>query len=145
MGTSVTQPQSGDAQRDTEREPQKVVLPGQTPEGQHILGVLVKRTYDVRPGAMCRRAAADRKLNAGEVYDDDPMDASVKDESDFVPFKLATDVVVNGTAYAPSGQLTASFIASVQVNATKKDILVIGDRVCRFKDGGPPTFTDPEP
>jgi hypothetical protein len=145
MATSVTQPQPGDVQRDAARQPQKVVLPGQTPEGQHILSVLVKRTYDVRPGAMCQRAAADGKLNAGDVYYDDPMNSSVKYESDFVPFKLGTDVVVNATAYAPSGRPTPSFVVSVEVNARKKDILVIGDRVCLFRDGDPPSFTDPEP
>jgi hypothetical protein len=145
MATSVTQPQSGDARFGTERKPQKVVLPGQMPEGQHILSVLVKRTYDFSPGAICQRAAADRKLISGDIYHDDPMNSSVKDESDFVPFKLATDVVVNSTAYAPNGQPASSFLASVQVNTTKKDILVIGDRVCRFRDGGTPTFTDPEP
>jgi hypothetical protein len=144
MATSVTQLRPGDAP-DGVRKLQKVVLPGQTPEGHHILSVLVKRTYEIYPGAACRRASADGKLNSGDVYYDDPMNSSVKYESDFVPFKLGTDVVVNGTAYAPNGQPTESFVASVQVNERKKDILVVGDRVCRFKDGSHPIFTDPEP
>jgi hypothetical protein len=145
MAASPTQPLSVDAQHGAERKLQKVVLPGQTPEGQYILGVLVKRTYDITPGARCRRAAADGKLISGDVYYDDPMNSPVKYESDFVPFKLATDVVVNGTAYAPNGEPTPSFTSSVQVGTIRKDILVIGDRVCRFRDGGPPAFSDPEP
>ncbi len=134
-----------DARHDAERKLQKVVLPGQTPEGQYILSVLVKRTYDITVGVMCQRAAADGKLISGDVYYDDPMNSPVKYESDFVPFKLATDVVVNGTAYAPNGEPTTSFTASVQVGTVRKDILVMGDRVCRFRDGGPPAFSDPEP
>ena len=90
---------------------QKVVLPGQTPEGQYVLSVLVKRTYDIRSGSMCQRADQDAKLLAGDVYYDDPMNSPVKYESDFIPFKLATDVVVNATAYAPNGQPAASFLA----------------------------------
>jgi len=132
-------------QDDAKRQVQKVVLPGQSPEGQHILSVLVKRTYEIAPGGICQRAMADTRLIAGDVHYDDPMNSPVKSESDFVPFKLATDVVVNGTAYAPGGRPADSFTASVQIGPMRKDILVIGDRVCRFRDGGPPAFTDPEP
>jgi len=145
MAVPVIQPLPADVHDDAERRVQKVVLPGQTPEGQHILTVLVKRTYDVAPEGMCRRAAADTKLVSGDVHYDDPMNSPVKYESDFVPFKLATDVVVNGTAYAPGGRPAESFTASVQIGPMRKDILVFGDRVCRFQDGSPPVFTDPEP
>src|SRR5262245_52895961 len=124
---------------------QKIVLPGQSPSGQYILGVLVKRTYDIRPGAPCQRAAADGKLISGDVYFDDPMNSPVKIESDFIPFKLATDVVVNATAHAPNGVPAASFTASVRIGDARKDVLVIGDRVCRFRDGQTPVFGDPEP
>ena len=34
---------------------QKVVLPGQTPQGEPILSVLIKRTYDIAPGKQCVR------------------------------------------------------------------------------------------
>src|SRR4051794_8072232 len=54
-----------------ERAIQKIVLPGQTPEGEHIFGVLVKRTYDVVPGGRCTRAAVDKKLVSGDVHYDD--------------------------------------------------------------------------
>jgi hypothetical protein len=130
---------------EAERTVKKVVLPGQTPEGQHILSVLVKRSYHINAGAMAQRAMRDAKLVSGDVYYDDPMNSPVKYESDFVPFKLATDVVVNGTAYAPAGEPTPSFMASVQVGTARKDVLVIGDRVCRFREGGPPAFSEPAP
>jgi hypothetical protein len=122
-----------------------IVLPGQSPEGEHVLSVLVKRTFRIVPGAMCVRAGEDRPLIPGDVYWDDPMNSSVRYESDFVPFKLATDVVLNGTLYAPGGVPTRSCLTSVQVGERRKVIQVIGDRVARYADGGQPAVTDPVP
>jgi hypothetical protein len=122
-----------------------VVLPGQTPQGEHILGVLVKRTYDFVAGGRCTRAADDKKLVAGDTHYDDPMNSTVKYESDFVPFKLATDVVVHGKAYARPGQRVTTLTASVIVGQHRKDVLVIGDRVARFNSQRDPSFTDPQP
>jgi hypothetical protein len=122
-----------------------VVLPGQTPAGEYILSVLLKRSYDIVPNGVCRRAERDKALIAGDVPWDDPMNSSVRYESDFIPFKLATDVVFNGKAYAPRGIPAASFIASLQVGDQRKRIAVLGDRVARFVPDGAPTFTDPSP
>ena len=92
-----------------------IVLPGQTPTGEYILSVLLKRTYDIIPNKVCSRADKDKALIPGDVFWDDPMNSSVRYESDFIPFKLATDVVLNGKAYAPGGVPTASCMVSLQV------------------------------
>src|SRR5438034_7523770 len=97
------------------RTTQKVVLPGQTPKGEFILSVLVKRTYDIFPGKRCVRAEKDRKLLGGDQHYGDPMNSSIEFEADFVPFKLATDVVLNGKAYAPRGKATPAFTAMLSV------------------------------
>lgn len=123
---------------------QKIVLPGQTPDGQYILSALVKRTYDIVPGAACFRAAADAKLVPGDKYWDDPMNSSLLFESDFVPWKIATDVVLNGKAYAPNGNPAAALTAAIQIGPIQKQIRVTGDRLARFT-GGLPSFTDPQP
>lgn len=130
---------------DSERVTQKIALPGQTPQGQYIFGVLVKRTYDIVPGGQCTRAAADRKIIPGDVHYDDPMNSTVKFESDFVPFKLATDVVFHGKAFAPSGQRVATLTASLIVGSHRKDLFVIGDRVARYNGKRDPLFTEPQP
>lgn len=124
---------------------QRIVLPGQTPQGEHILSVLVKRTYDIIPGGRCVRATNDRKLVPGDVHYDDPLNSSVKYETDFVPYKLATDVVLHGKAYAPDGQKVPSLTATVSVGQYRKDLLVIGDRVARYNGRNAPIFTDPQP
>jgi hypothetical protein len=128
-----------------ERTVQKVVLPGQTPEGEHILGVLVKRTYDIVSGGSCTRATADKKLVPGDEHYGDPMNSTVKFESDFVPFKLATDVVLHGKAYAPTGRRATTLTTSLIVGQYRKDVLILGDRVARYNGQHDPIFTDPEP
>lgn len=128
-----------------ERVIQKVVLPGQAPQGEPILSVLVKRTYDINPGGVCTAALADKKLFAADVHYDDPMNSSVKFETDFVPYKLATDVVFHGKAYAPAGQRVTALTASLCIGQYRKDLLVLGDRVARFNGRKDPIFTDPQP
>lgn len=144
MAVATLQPPPARAAR-PEPAAQKAVLPGQTPEGEHILSVLVKRTYDVVPGGRCTRAAADQKLVPGDVPYGDPMSSTIKFESDFVPFKLATDVVLHGKASAPPGRRTTSLTASLLVGRHRKDLLIVGDRVARFNGRSEPSFTDPQP
>lgn len=132
------------APRTPERGGSRIVLPGQSPEGAYVLAVLVKRTYLIVSGAECVRAEEDRPLVPGDVFWDDPMTSSVRHESDFVPFKVATDVVLNGFAHAPGGAPRASFPVSLQVGDRRKVIQVIGDRVARYT-GGVPAVTEPKP
>ena len=124
---------------------QKIVLPGQSPEGEHILSVLVKRTYDIVPNGTCVRAEVDRNLIPGDVHYGDPMNSSVQYEADFIPYKLATDVVLNGKAHAPAGSPVHQLTATLAVEKFRKDILVIGDRVCSFPGGEKAFFSDPKP
>ena len=106
MSASAGEPSVVDPTAGPSRKAQSIVLPGQAPEGQYILSVLLKRTYDIVPGGRCARAEQDKKLIPGDVHYDDPMNSSVKYETDFIPFKLATDVVINCKAYAPDGAPT---------------------------------------
>jgi hypothetical protein len=122
-----------------------IVLPGQTPEGEYILSVLLKRSYHIVPNGRCVRADKDFKIVTGDMHYDGPMNSSVQFESDFVPFKLGTDVVLNANAYAPGGSEVHELIATVLVDSHRKDIAVIGDRVSKFRAEGDPMFTEPEP
>jgi hypothetical protein len=122
-----------------------LVLPGQSPDGAYILSVLVKRTFDIVPNGECTPAGEDRAILPGDVFWDDPMNSSVRYESDFIPFKVATDVVFDGLAHAPDGASTEECLASLQVGERRTTVAVIGDRVARHAGGGTPTFTDPVP
>jgi len=123
----------------------KIVLPGQSPEGEHILSVLVKRTYDIVPDGTCTRAESDRKLIPGDMHYGDPMNSCVQYEADFIPYKLATDIVLNGKAYAPAGSSVRQLTATIAVGQFRKDILVTGDRVCSFQGKGKAVFSEPKP
>jgi hypothetical protein len=123
----------------------RIVLPGQSPDGAYILSVLVKRTFDIVPNGECTLAAEDRPLLPGDVFWDDPMNSSPRYESDFVPFKPATDVVLNGVAYAPGGAPTRACTVTLRVGDRIRSIGVIGDRVAHYVEGGTPSFTDPAP
>jgi len=133
------------AARPVQNEVRKVILPGQTPEGHHILSVLLKRTYDIVSGGPCVRSEKDQKLIPGDVHYGDPMNTTVKLESDFVPYKLATDVVLHGKVYAPQGVGTPELKAALRVGPVSKEIHVVGDRVCRYQGNTAPAFSDPKP
>jgi hypothetical protein len=122
-----------------------VVLPGQTPDGAYILALLLKRSYTIVPGRRCVRAPADQRLYAGDVHYGDPMNTAVRYEGDFVPYKLATDVVLNGRACAPGGRPVQMLPTALIAGSHRKDVLVIGDRVARHREGGAPVFTEPAP
>ena len=124
---------------------EKVVLPGQTPEGEYILSVLIKRTYDIVPDTPCPRAQKDTQLFAGDVPWGDPMNSAIRYESDFIPFKLATDVVFNGKAHAPGGKAAESCLVSLKVGEAGTQVLVIGDRTAQYVKDGIPRFTEPIP
>ncbi len=123
----------------------RTVLPGQAPDGTPILSVLLKRTYDIVPGGACTLAEEDRPILPGDKYWDDPATSSVRFESDFVPYKLGTDVVLDGKAYAPGGAPTQACLVSLQLNQVKKAFVVIGDRVARYVANAVPWFSDPVP
>jgi hypothetical protein len=130
----------------TPRDGARIVLPGQTPQGGHILSVLLKRSYDIVAFGTCTRAGQDLPLNPGDQFWDSPMNSSVKLESDFVPFKLQTDVVVVGQVHAPGGQPTESCMASFQIGAIRKTLQVTGSRAAQYGGAGrPPDFSDPTP
>src|SRR5207253_2411642 len=99
--------------------------------------------YDIRPGREATRAEPARALvKVDEYYDDgDPETSTVKHETDLLPYKLATDVVLIGKAWARGGQAVAGQDVSLQIGAVKKTIRVFGDRRCVFRDKRPPTFT----
>lgn len=124
----------------------RIVLPGQTPQGAHILSVLLKRTYDIQAGQECARADEDELLNPGEVFWETPMNTSVRFESDFAPYKLQTDVVLIARVHAPRGKATQQCMVGLQIAGQVKQMQVTGDRRAKFTDkDSSPAFTDPEP
>jgi len=124
---------------------EQMLLPGQSPAGEYILAVLVKRTYQIRPGQSCVRLPIAAKLVKGDKFYGDPRITPVQFETDLIPFKLATDVVVIGKAYAPGGQPAAELTCAVQAGRARKELVVTGERRCIFQNNAAPRFTEPAP
>jgi len=123
------------------------VVSGQSADGKPIFSVLVKRTYDLRPGhSPARREPPKPLVKVDQYYDDgDAESSTVKYETEHTAFKLATDVVVIGKAHAPAGTLVQQLDATVEVSGRKKVTRVVGDRRCIHRSNKPPVFTDPTP
>ncbi len=124
-----------------------VILPTKNEQSEPVFAVLVKRTYDIRPRQAATRAEQTAPFIEVDVYydDADPEYSTVKYESELAPYKVATDVVVVGKAYAPGGKPVRSLDVSVEVGAKRKVIRVFGDRRCNYRENRAPSFTDPEP
>ncbi len=123
------------------------VVPGRNDRNEHVFSVLVKRSYRITADGRAERCAVDQELRLIDGYydDGDPEWSTVQYESEVAPYKLATDVVVIGKAYAPGGVPTERTTVGVQVGTMTKTLVVTGDRRCRYRDGAAPEFTDPEP
>jgi hypothetical protein len=121
----------------------RLVLPGQAPDGMYILSILLKRTYDIVADTECMPAESGRPLLPADVHWDEPMNSSVRYESDFIPYKPAVDVVLNATVHAPNGEPTRMCSVSFQVGERRKVLNVIGDRTAKYNGGSAPVFSDP--
>src|SRR2546423_1391060 len=123
------------------------VVPTTDAERQPVFVVLAKRTYTIRPNAAPTPAAAPAPLALIDRYhnDGDPQETTVRIENETAPFKVATDVVVVGSVWAPRLRPTRQTDATLEVGTAKKTVRVIGDRTCEHRTGQSPRVSDPEP
>jgi hypothetical protein len=123
------------------------LVPTTDEDGEPVFVLLAKRTYDLTTGAGPVPAGPPAPLQLIDVYydDGDPQTHTVRVENETAPYKLKTDVVVVGSAWAPKLAPTRQFDATVEVAGARKTIRVIGDRSCEFRTVGSPRFTDPVP
>jgi hypothetical protein len=125
----------------------QALLNGKDDKDQPIFSILVKRSYDIVSGERATRAKETRSfVQSDEYYDDgDPEWATVKYETDYVAFKLVTDVVVIGKAFSPTGKPVPQLDVSVEVAGQRKTLRVSGDRHCLYRPTSSPEFTNPVP
>lgn len=125
---------------------QVAVAPTTDEDGGPVFSVLAKRTYAIRAGGPAERVE-DRPLLESDVYygSGDPETCSVRYEAETAPYKLETDVVLVGSAFAPQGDPVRSMTVSVRVGGHRHDVRIVGDRRCLYRPDRPPEVTDPEP
>jgi hypothetical protein len=101
---------------------------GRDKDGVHEWIVAVKATYDIHSDG--KVTIADEQLEpllAPEFNSEDGA-SSLRYEADLVATKPTTDVVVNGTAYAPRGRPSTNFLVEMRVAGFHKVLRVLGNR-----------------
>jgi hypothetical protein len=101
---------------------------GRDKDGLHDWIVAVKGTFDITPAGDTR--LADEQLDPLMLpeYNGEPGVSSLRYDADVVAPKPTTDVIINGTAYAPRGRPSKTFLVSARVDRVRKVIRVVGDR-----------------
>ena len=97
-------------------------------DGAETWLVVVKATFDVLPDGSTAVSDTQPAVTRRPLYRGEPGRSSVLYDNDFVLTKRTTDVVVNGTAYAPGGAAVSSIDVGVRVGPVVKVIRVFGER-----------------
>jgi hypothetical protein len=97
-------------------------------DGAETWIVVVKATFDVLEGGKVQIASTQLPPVRTPKYRGDPGRSSIVWDNDFVLAKLATDVIVNGTAYAPGSRAAGAVEVSFSVGSVSKKLRVVGDR-----------------
>jgi hypothetical protein len=117
---------------------------GRDKDGVHEWIVAVKGTFDIKPDG--KLTLADEQLEPlyTPQYNGEDGASSLRYEADLVALKPTTDIVINGTAYAPKGRPSKDFLVSFRVGHVSKVLRVRGDR--RWRRGllgVTPSWADP--
>ncbi len=110
-------------------------------ENRQIVSVAWKETHTINADGYCTPAESQEPF----IFDPAMQEEMDLQEPEIMPFKLATDLVVIGNAYAPGGKAVTQMTAAVEIDKISKEILVIGDRTCTYREGAPPLVSEPEP
>lgn len=123
------------------------IVPGRSRSGDCQFSVIVKRSYRIVPGQPAQRLERDAPLRLIDEYYDrgDPDWSVVEHESELAPFKASTDVVVIGKAHAPEQEPVLAMLVGVRVGDAVKVLRITGDRVCHWRSGAAPVFSEPQP
>jgi hypothetical protein len=106
---------------------QAAALPLIGPKGENLLTVIVKGTF-VYDSNHCEPADDQLPIAYGDIYHDEDHGGAIRYESDIVPFKPCTDIVVEASVYAPGGKPAEVVPAAVKVGTVEKRIAVFGER-----------------
>jgi hypothetical protein len=128
------------APRPPELPPSETYLLAADHSGRQIVSVHVKRTYKLRPDGRCAR-----EEQQGPLLMPPPPDPELPgafSETDVVPFKRATDLIVMAHAW---GRGATQVTARIRVGALDVQFRVSGDRRVSYRGKGSWAFGAPEP
>mgnify|MGYP001240080151 CR=1 FL=1 len=105
-------------------------------DGRVLWVVVVKATWDIGPGGALQLAEEQPPPVLVPEYAGEDGASSLRHETDLVPPKQATDVLVIGSAHAPHGRPTTEFTAGFEVAGLRKFVTVRGDRTYEMSVAG---------
>jgi hypothetical protein len=109
--------------------------------GRQIVSIHAKVTYRLLPSGACELAAEQAALLNVEG---DRLAEGLPPESDVIPYKAATDLIVMASAHAPRGRPVARLSASIDCGELHRGFLVQGERRCVYRGRGSIAFSRPE-
>ncbi len=112
--------------------------------GAEVAVVCIKGTFRFGPDRPTLLAEKQRPITPVSSHRGDPGASSLVAEGDIGPAKPATDILLNGTAFAPRGRPTRVQDVSLTVGPIHKTLRVFGDRQWRTTPAAV-VMTDPEP
>lgn len=101
---------------------------GRDKDGVHEWIVAVKGTFDIKPDGKLALAAEQLEPLLLPEYNGEDGLSSLRYDADLVAPKPTTDVVLNGTAYAPKGRPSTDFLIGVRIGSIHKTLRVKGNR-----------------
>jgi hypothetical protein len=102
-------------------------LPGFDDEDRETLTAIVKGTFRIEPGRFARVAEDQIPLCFADEYWGEPGSSPIKEESDLVPFKPGTDLLLTGTAYAKDRKPTRKLKVTFTVGSYRKEATIVQD------------------
>jgi hypothetical protein len=113
-------------------------------DGVHDWVVAVKGTFDVMDDGRLELAKLQPPPLLAAEYNGEDGESSLRYDTEVAPSKPTTDVILNGTAYAPEGRPSPDFMVGMRVGAVRKQIRVVGNRFWkRGTLGFEPTLVEP--
>jgi len=111
---------------------------------KHSLSLIVKGTFNLKPGQTVMAAEEQLFPTGDEFYpDDEEMLGSPRYESDFAYLKPKTDLLLVGKSCAPNGTPIPACKVAFQVGGYSKTIGVFGNRFWKRNAVGMQSITEP--
>jgi uncharacterized protein YjbI with pentapeptide repeats len=112
----------------------------------HSLTLIVKGTFDLKPGQTATPSEEQLFLAGDEFYpDDDEMEGSTRYEADFAYFKPRADLLLVGKCHAPRTKPIPACQVTFRVGERARSLAVFGNRHWKRNALGVQTISEPEP
>ena len=115
-------------------------------DGRELLVVAIKATYDIPTEVQDPKLSPEQvPLVQADEFTGTPGESAPRCETDFAHRKLACDVLLVGSAYAPNGRPATRVPVELTVGPMAKRFIVVGNRRWQKNALGGVAATDPEP